>query len=311
MNIPGSGKQAVKAGASRHGMAHERNWFDWTNGIFLTLLSIVMVFPLYYTVIVSFAEYRDIAESRLYLFPKAVSLDSYAFIFKGSSDILRSFFVSVFVTVAGTALSMLISTGLAFGLSKKELPGHRFFTSMLVFTMLFSAGLIPYYLTIKLVGLVDNIMVMIFPMAVNAYNVILLRNYFNSVPPSLEESARIDGANDLQSLMSIILPVSKPILATVALFYAVEKWNEWWLSFMFITTPAKRPLQLVLREILFNYSQMMSSSVGRAIVASKRPMYGRSLQMAIVVVASVPIMAVYPFLQKHFTKGIMIGAVKG
>lgn len=286
-------------------------WFDYVNTIFLILLSIIMIFPLYYTLIVSFASYESIINSKLYLWPTSFSLEAYKFIFQGSGDILHSFGISVFTTVVGTALSMVVSIGLAYGLCKKNLPGYKFFTVFIVFTMLFDAGTIPYYLTVKSLHLVDTIWVLIIPTAAKAYYIILLRNYMRSIAPELEESARLDGANDVQILWHIILPVSKPILATVGLFYAVDKWNEWWHSFMFIVSPDKKPLQLILREILFNYSQMMSSSVGMAIMAARRPMYGRSLQMAIVVVACVPIMCVYPYLQKHFTKGIMVGSVKG
>lgn len=308
-------KAKNKTETSRPGGNHSklkgRTWFDYVNSAFLALLSLLMIFPLYYAIIVSVANYKDIVESKLYILPTSFSLEAYKFVFEGSGDILHSFFISVFITAVGTALSMVLSVGLAYGLSKRKLPGYRLFSLFVIITMLFDAGMIPYYLTIKELGLIDSIWVMVLPMAVNAYNVILLRNYFEGIPPDLEESARLDGANDVQILAHIILPVCKPILATVALFYAVDKWNEWWHSFMFIVSPDKKPLQLMLREILFNYSQMMSSSVGRAIAASRRPMYGRSLQMAIVVIASVPIMCVYPFLQKHFTKGIMIGSVKG
>lgn len=301
-----------KPGAPRRGRRlNHWTWFDYVNTLFLTVLSVIMIFPLYYTLIVSFASYESIISSKLYLWPTSFSLESYKFIFEGSRDIMHSFFVSVFTTVVGTGLSMLVSVGLAYGLCKKKMPGHTAFTVFIVFTMLFNAGDIPYYLTVKALGLVDSIWVLIVPTAAKAYYIILLRNYMKGISPDLEESARLDGANDIQILRHIILPVCKPILATVGLFYAVDKWNEWWHAFMFITTPERKPLQLMLREILFNFSQMMSSSVGAAIMAAKRPTYGRSLQMAVVVVACVPIMCVYPYLQKHFTKGIMVGAVKG
>lgn len=286
-------------------------WFDYVNTLFLILLSAIMIFPLYYTLIVSFASYESIISSKLYLWPSSFSLDAYKFIFQGSGDILHSFAISVFITVAGTALSMVVSVGLAYGLCKTKMPGHKAFTVFIIFTMLFDAGTIPYYLTVKALHLIDTIWVLVIPTAAKAYYIILLRNYMKGIAPELEESARLDGANDVQILWHIMLPVCKPILATVGLFYAVDKWNEWWHAFMFIVTPDKKPLQLILREILFNYSQMMTSSVGAAIMAARRPMYGRSLQMAVVVVACVPIMCVYPFLQKHFTKGIMVGSVKG
>ena len=285
--------------------------FDWFNGIALTLLSIVMIFPLYYTVIVSFATFEGIARSQLYVFPTSFTLEAYEFIFRGSDVIINAFFVSVFVTIAGTLTSMLLSVSLAYGVSKTRLPFVRVIMFFIVITLLFDAGLIPYYITIMTYGLVDNILVLFLPTAISAFNVILLRNYFQSLPPSLEESARIDGANDVTILIKIILPLSMPIIATISLFYAVAHWNDWWHGFMFINTPDRRPLQLVLREILANFQQIRAGGIGQAIVDAQRPVFARSIQMAVVVLATIPIMLVYPFLQKHFTKGIMLGAVKG
>ena len=169
--------------------------------------------------------------------------------------------------------------------------------------------MIPYYLTIKSLGLIDKVAVMILPTCVSVFNVIVLKNNFAQVPPSLEESARIDGANDMTILFRIVLPTCKPILATIVLFYAVERWNEWWHAMLFITTPTKQPLQIVLREVLFNFDQMRST-IGASLAQNTKPVYNRSVQMATVTVATLPILCVYPFLQKYFTKGLMIGAVK-
>ena len=287
------------------------NAFDWINGVLLSLVAVIMFFPFYYTVIVSFATYGGIVHSNLYVLPVTFSLEAYEHIFKGSGFIIQSFFVSVFITLTGTILSMIASVGLAYGASKTQAPFTRGIMIFVVFTMFFSAGLIPYYLTVKEVGLVDSVGVMLFPMLISAFNIILLRNYFLSVEPALEESARIDGANDLQILIKVILPISAPIMATISLFYAVDRWNEWWHPYMFIMTPSKRPLQLVLREILFKYMQVVSSPLGRSIREASRPVYTRTLQMAVVVLSAVPIMMCYPYLQKHFTKGLMLGSVKG
>jgi putative aldouronate transport system permease protein len=228
----------------------------------------------------------------------------------GAKYIVNSIFVSFFTTIVGTLVSMLISVAAGYALSKKNLPGRNIIFSFVIFTMFFSGGLIPYYLIVKAVGLVNNILVLVVPMAVNTFNVILLKNYFTTVPPSLEESAKIDGANDIYILWRIILPTSMPIIATVSLFYAVERWNEWWHALLFIQSRNLQPLQMVLREVLFNFDQAIASSIGRSIAQSKKFTYARSVQMAIVVVATVPILLVYPYLQKHFTKGIMLGSIK-
>jgi putative aldouronate transport system permease protein len=190
------------------------------------------------------------------------------------------------------------------------MPGRNALLTIVVFTMFFSGGLIPYYLTVKAVGLVNNILVLIIPLGINTFNLIIMKNFFTTIPPSLEESAKIDGANDLYVLWKVVLPTSAPILATITLFYAVDRWNEWWHAMLFISNRDMFPLQMVLREILFDFSQMMGSAIGASIRASKVNIYPRSVQMAIVVVTAVPILLVYPFLQKHFTKGILLGSLK-
>ena len=244
----------------------------------------------------------------MYLFPSSLDLTAYRSIFE-TRRIGSSFLVSLFVTVAGTGLGMIVSVAMAYSLSKSHVPGMKLAFGVVLLTMFFSGGMIPYYLTIKSLGLIDKVAVMILPTCVSVFNVIVLKNNFAQVPPSLEESARIDGANDMTILFRIVLPTCKPILATIVLFYAVERWNEWWHAMLFITTPTKQPLQIVLREVLFNFDQMRST-IGASLAQNTKPVYNRSVQMATVTVATLPILCVYPFLQKYFTKGLMIGAVK-
>lgn len=286
----------------------KRTPFDYINGVFLLLLAIVTAFPLYYVLIISVGSYKDIVTSNMYLFPSSLDLTAYRSIFE-TRRIGSSFLVSLFVTVAGTGLGMIVSVAMAYSLSKSHVPGMKLAFGVVLLTMFFSGGMIPYYLTIKSLGLIDKVAVMILPTCVSVFNVIVLKNNFAQVPPSLEESARIDGANDMTILFRIVLPTCKPILATIVLFYAVERWNEWWHAMLFITTPAKQPLQIVLREVLFNFDQMRST-IGASLAQSTKPVYNRSVQMATVTVATLPILCVYPFLQKYFTKGLMIGAVK-
>lgn len=285
-----------------------RTPFDYINGVFLLLLAIVTAFPLYYVLIVSVGSYKDIVTSNMYLFPSSLDLTAYRSIFE-TRRIGSSFLVSLFVTVAGTGLGMIVSVAMAYSLSKSHVPGMKLAFGVVLLTMFFSGGMIPYYLTIKSLGLIDKVAVMILPTCVSVFNVIVLKNNFAQVPPSLEESARIDGANDMTILFRIVLPTCKPILATIVLFYAVERWNEWWHAMLFITTPTKQPLQIVLREVLFNFDQMRST-IGASLAQNTKPVYNRSVQMATVTVATLPILCVYPFLQKYFTKGLMIGAVK-
>ena len=286
----------------------KRTPFDYINGVFLLLLAIVTAFPLYYVLIISVGSYKDIVTSNMYLFPSSLDLTAYRSIFE-TRRIGSSFLVSLFVPVAGTGLGMIVSVAMAYSLSKSHVPGMKLAFGVVLLTMFFSGGMIPYYLTIKSLGLIDKVAVMILPTCVSVFNVIVLKNNFAQVPPSLEESARIDGANDMTILFRIVLPTCKPILATIVLFYAVERWNEWWHAMLFITTPTKQPLQIVLREVLFNFDQMRST-IGASLAQNTKPVYNRSVQMATVTVATLPILCVYPFLQKYFTKGLMIGAVK-
>lgn len=285
-----------------------RTPFDYINGVFLLLLAIVTAFPLYYVLIVSVGSYKDIVTSNMYLFPSSLDLTAYRSIFE-TRRIGSSFLISLFVTIVGTGLGMIVSVAMAYSLSKSHVPGMKLAFGVVLLTMFFSGGMIPYYLTIKSLGLIDKVAVMILPTCVSVFNVIVLKNNFAQVPPSLEESARIDGANDMTILFRIVLPTCKPILATIVLFYAVERWNEWWHAMLFITTPTKQPLQIVLREVLFNFDQMRST-IGASLAQNTKPVYNRSVQMATVTVATLPILCVYPFLQKYFTKGLMIGAVK-
>ena len=190
------------------------------------------------------------------------------------------------------------------------MPFRRFWFFFIVFTMFFGAGLIPWYMVMTALGFLDNILVMIIPQLLSTYNVILLRNYFMSIPPSLIESAKIDGAGELRTMFQIVLPVSLPILATIALFIAVARWNEWYTAMIFIQDRRLVPLQLFLRRIVVEATSDLGNEMKNAMRDANMMVHSRSLQMASVTITTVPILLVYPFLQRYFTSGIMIGAVK-
>ncbi len=286
----------------------KRNWFDYLNVILMTIAGIVTLFPLYYIVIISVADYAAYASSPVYLFPKSFDISAYKMIFK-TNYVGSSLSVSVTITIISTLLSLVVTTLAAYPLSKREIPGVKVVFGFIIATMFLNGGLIPYYLTIKSLNLIDTLAALILPAAVNTFNLIILKNNFETVPASLEEAAKIDGANDIVILIKIVLPTCKAILATIALFYAVERWNEWYFAMLFIIDKGKRPLQLVLREVLFN-SDMVTNPVGQQLAASKSKVYSEGVKMATVVVATIPIICVYPFLQKYYTKGIMIGSIK-
>lgn len=290
---------------------HKRiTMFDLVTIIALGILAIIVVFPFYNVVIISFADYDVIAKSNLYLWPKSFDFTAYKRVL-ADSDFWSSTAVTVFITVSGVILSMLISVSGAYALAKKELPGRNIIFTMIIFTMFFGGGLIPYYLLMKNLHLVNSIFVMIIPTALNTTYLIIMKNYFRNLPEGLIEAAKIDGAGDLYVLFKIVIPISKPFMATFALFYAVERWNEWWNSLLFINEASKAPLQIYLRNLLVTFSSTLSTTaLNQAQNSMDRNIYFPSLQMAAVVIASIPILMVYPFLQKHFAKGIMIGSLK-
>ena len=283
--------------------------FDVFLVVLMGLLALITAFPFYYMVIVSFGTYESIHSQTLYLWPSVFDTAAYKIVFENKL-FWSSVRTTVFVTVVGTFLGVICSVAAAYPLSKKDLPGGKFFFNMMLFTMFFSGGLIPGDLVVQQVGLGDSIWCMILPVLVGQFNIILIKNYVEDLPASIEESARIDGANDMVILFKIILPMSTPIIATVALFIAVDRWNEYWFAMLHIIDKAKQPLQLLLRNVLMDTTHAMTGAAA-AIASQERKVYDQSLQMAIVTIATVPILLVYPFVQKYFTKGIMLGGVKG
>lgn len=276
--------------------------------IFLAILAIVTIFPFYNVVIVSFASMKSLAEHSLYILPYAFDLTGYLNLIKEDS-FYRSFFNSVIVTVVGVSFNMLLSVSGAYALSKKGMPGRNLFLGAVLFTMFFNGGLIPYYLVVKSLGLVNSIWAMIIPTGVSTSYLIIMKNYFNTLPESIEESAKIDGANDLTILIKIVLPLSKPFIATFVLFYAVDRWNDWWYALIFISDTAKAPLQIFLREMLINFNTQLNSSA-QAVIDQSQSIFVQTTQMATIVISAIPMLCIYPFLQKHFAKGIMMGSIK-
>ncbi len=283
---------------------------DWVIYSILTILALLMVFPFYNMLLMSFAPFSQVSGGQLYLWPKGFDLTNYKIIFS-DPKLMRSFGVSVFNTGFGTIIAMLVTTMAGYALSKKSLPGRTFLLTLFVITMYFGGGLIPWYLVLKDLGFVDSIFVMTIPASLSVYNMILMKNYFGTVPESLAESARIDGANELHIMLRIIIPVSTPIMATISLFYAVDFWNEWWNAMIFIQQKsALTPLQLLLRKIVIESTLDLGKDTANSFKNANIAVYKTGMQMAAVTVATTPILLVYPFVQKYFAKGIMLGAIK-
>lgn len=282
--------------------------FDKGLTLFFVLLCLVMIYPFYNVIIVSVANTVSTAKHTPYLFPYVIDWTGYKTLFQ-DAKFFRAVMVTLFTTLVGTSLNMILSVSASYVLSRKKLVGRQFFLSLIVFTMLFSGGLVPTYLVIKDLSLINNILVLILPTAVSTYYLIIMKNYFLTLPESLLEAARIDGANEAFILVKIVLPISKPFMATFALFYSVERWNEWYNAMLYINKSDLRTLQIYLREILINISNEMSAMAQQMMSNTQKP-YTTSIQMAAVVITAVPILCIYPFVQKHFVKGIMTGGIK-
>lgn len=271
--------------------------------LILILVGIVSIFPILYVVSMSLTPYGEVVKNGGFLIiPRSITFDAYIHLLKGN-ELPRAMGVSVFLAVVGTAISLVLNLLGAFPLSRKNLQGRTFFLFLIVFTMMFSGGMIPTYLLIKSLGMLNTVWAMIIPGAVATFNLLIMKTFFEGLPDELFEAARIDGAGELKVLVSIVIPLSIPSMLTIGLFYMVGYWNSFFAALYYITNPDLYPLQIVLRKML-----MMSTSLESAI---EQTMPTPTLQMAAVVLASAPMLIIYPFIQKHFTKGMLIGAIKG
>ncbi|TBL76353.1 carbohydrate ABC transporter permease [Paenibacillus thalictri] len=277
--------------------------------VLLICLALLTLLPILHVFSVSLSSSQTVLASKLMLYPKEPTLESYKFIFR-NDVLLRSLGITVFITVVGTFLNLLFTTTAAYVLSRRDLPGAAFFLMMIVVTMLFSAGIIPGYMLIRSLGLINSVWAMILPGLISAFNLILMRNFFWSVPEGLIESARIDGAGEVRTLVQIMLPLSLPALATIGLFYAVGHWNEFFRGIFYMTDSKKWPLQVLMRSIIAQ-ADMNELGLSNQQVYQGGKLNVLTIQSATIIAATMPILAVYPFLQKYFVRGILIGAVKG
>ncbi|TDW54530.1 carbohydrate ABC transporter permease [Kribbella pratensis] len=277
--------------------------------VVLVVCCAVVVIPFLGVISTSIASQQHVTNSGGFvLWPDALHLDAYKAIFNGGV-VQRALLVSVVIAVGGTLISLAGSTMLAYSLSRPGSFGQRPILMIVLFSILFSPGLIPNYLVVKQFGLLDSLFALILPTAISGFNVIVLRSFFMGIPDSVLDSARIDGAGDFRIFWSIVLPLSRAVLAVVGLFYAVGYWNAFFNAMLYISDTAKWPLQLVLRTYVINNTELSSGDLGGAAADQLPPQ--ESIQMAILVVSLVPILIVYPFLQRHFAKGMLTGAVKG
>jgi putative aldouronate transport system permease protein len=276
--------------------------FDVANATFLVLLGVLTLYPFWYVLVMSISTEKAFYLDTLHIVPRSFSLATYAYALTNPA-IMRSALVSVCVTVAGDATAMALTSLGAYVLSKRHLVGRNVIFRLIIFTMFFSGGLIPWYIVVsRVLHLKDTILALFLPNAVSTFNLILMKNYFLSVPESLEESAKLDGASEIAVLVRIVLPVSKPIVATVLLFYSVFFWNDWFSAMLFVSSARLSPLPLVLRNLILSTTNFVAQGLQRQVPDM--------IRAAVIIISIVPIMAVYPVIQRYFVQGIMLGSVK-
>ena len=292
-----------------HGsMRNKKGSMDIVVTIVFAVLSLITLYPFYNVVILSLSNTVTVAKHTPYLLPYAFDLTGYATIIQ-DNNFIRALLVSLFVTIVGTCTNMFLSVIGAYVLSKRQLIGRKVFLTLILFTMLFNGGLVPTYMVVKSFGLVNSIWSMILPAAISTYYLIIMKNYFLNLPAGLLEAANPDGASEWTILWKIAIPISKPFMATFALFYAVERWNEWYNALLYINDTSIQPLQIYLRDILVALNSQLSTQA-QQMMSSSQKVSASAVQMATIVVTTVPILCVYPMVQKHFVKGIMVGGLK-
>ena len=288
-------------------MRRKVSLFTIVNTIILLLVVVVTLYPFIYMAAVSLSSSTYVLKGEVTLYPKGFTLDMYKLVLK-DPRISQAYLNTIVYVTLGTAVALTITSMGAYALSKREMFFSKGFTLLIIFTMFFSGGMIPTFLVVKSYGIMDTVWAMVLPGAVSTWNLLVMRTFFSGFPPELEESGRIDGLTDLGIFFRIVFPLSKAVFATIGLFYAVALWNNFMLPLLYLRDPDMFPLQVVLRNIVL---AGQTNSAEAASVGADNMIVEESLKFATIMVSTVPILLVYPFLQKYFVKGVLIGAVKG
>lgn len=287
---------------------HKEAAFDYFNFIFMLVICFVTIYPIWYVLVNSFNEGNDAMRGGIYWWPRVFSIDSYKAVF-ANNGIMLAMGVTVAKTLIGTVVHVLFTAMVAYAFSRKELIGRNVYMLIGTITLFFSGGLIPYYLLIRDLGMLDSFLVYIIPAMFSFFDLIIFLSFFREIPDALEEAAKIDGANDFKIFYQIILPVSMPVVATIALFHGVYQWNDYFTGMIYINKSDLQPIQTYLYRVVAQSSsnQMMAATTGSV----AKTVSSQSIKLATMVVTTLPIVLVYPFLQKYFVKGFMIGSIKG
>jgi len=286
--------------------------FKFINYALIVALCLSIILPFLNIAALAFNPGRDAERGGIYFWPRIWSLENFEKVFE-SSNIATAFGISIFRTVVGTVASVFLTAMAAYALKSKTIPGGKFLTMFVFFTMLFGGGIIPYYMLLKSLHLTNNIWVYVIPGLYSAWNLIIFRTFFQQIHVSLEESARIDGYNDFSIFTRIILPLSRPVLAVIALFNAVGHWNDWFTGAFYVRSANLRPLTTLMQEMLMSAEAMretLEQAAGSYHLIDRIQVTGNSLKMAMIIVVVTPIIMIYPFVQRYFAKGIMIGSMK-
>lgn len=282
--------------------------FDFIVLFFCLITFIIIIYPVYFIVIASFSNPSDVAMGRVWLYPIGICLDGYKEVFK-SNEIWVGYRNTILYTIVGTLIFLVVNMPAAYALSRKDLKGKKIILAYFMFTMFFNGGMIPTYFTIKGFGLYNTFWVMVLPFSVNVYNIIVMKSFFqNNIPSSLYDAACIDGCSSTRYFISIVIPLSKAIIAVMTLWTAVGMWNSYFNALLYIKDEGLKPLQLVLRNILVKNESMFLEQGGTGQAAVRQ--LAEIMKYSVIVVSTVPIMCIYPFVQKYFNQGVMIGSVK-
>lgn len=275
--------------------------------VILGLIALSTVLPFLYVLAGSFATEKELTEKAFFIIPTVWSTNAYQYAIR-TANILRGLKNSIVLTFLGTVMCMLFSLTFAYPLSKTHFRGRNWIMNLVIITMLFSGGMIPNFIVFRAYGLYDSYWALILPALINPFNMIIIKKFFQEIPAELDEAAYMDGANDLQIFAKVMLPLSKPVIASISLFYGVGFWNDYFNSMIYLQSPEKYPVQIQLRSIILLSSQIMESGIDFDLNGAPPD---KAVKMACTVIATLPILCVYPFVQKYFTKGVMVGAVKG
>ena len=282
-------------------------WFDSVLAVIILLISLMVVLPFLYIIAVSFSLPGQSMSGAYFVWPKTWTLDAYKYLLNAQT-FMTSVKNSVYITALGTCVNLFVSLTLAYALSKKIMPGRKVILLFILFTMIFHGGMIPSYLVVKGLGLLDSYWAIVLPAASSAFNILVIRTFFQNLPESLDEAARIDGAGEFRILLSVVLPLSKPIIATFTLFFMVQYWNEFFSAVIYINDTTRWPIQPLLRQMVAISSSNISADA--ALDAQMAANLGPNVQNAAILLAMLPVVIVYPFLQKYFAQGAMLGSVK-